>query len=124
MEEQMDMGMAPELETVEVEAPAAETQNTQQLPTGDLVDFIREHPGLDARTIAPEVWQAVKQGDTLSRAYDRHELRQLRQSNLQLQRQLGMAQARNAVRQQSLGSMRSTGGGQAADSFLTGFNEE
>lgn len=134
MEEELEMGLEPEMEQAEMPATASPAVPTaavepaappvRRLEDRELLEFAVDHPGLDARTIAPEVWQAVRRGDSLTKAYDRHELRQLRQSNQQLQRQLGLAQSRNAVRQRSLGSMRSAGGGQSTDSFLNGFNED
>ena len=120
MEETMEISVDTAMET---ETEAAEPA-VMPLPEADLIEFVREHPGLDARTIPQEVWQAVKGGESLSRAYGRHELQQLRESNRQLQRQLGLEQARAAARSRSLGSMRSAGGSHAADSFLAGFNDE
>ena len=128
MEEMMEMTMEPAAALSAAEPELAEPVPAEPaapaLPEQDLIEFVREHPGLDAKAIPQHVWQAVKQGDSLSRAYGRHELRQLRESNRQLQRQLGLAQAQNAARQRSLGSLRSAGGSHAADSFLAGFNDE
>ena len=112
MEEQVEMQQEPA-----VEEPAA-------LPEQDLIDFVRAHPGLDARTIPNQVWTAVKNGEKLAQAYDRHELQQLRQSNRQLQHRLGLLQSGADNRRNALGSMRSAGGFRAADSFLEGFNED
>lgn len=123
MEETMEMTMEPAAEPGFEETDPMGPEPAP-LPEQDLIEFVREHPGLDARTIPQQVWQAVKQGDSLSRAYGRHELQQLRESNRQLQRQLGLEQARAAARSRSLGSMRSAGGSHAADSFLAGFNDE
>ena len=113
MEEQMDMMMEP----------AAEGSTAPELPEQDLVDFVREHPGLDAATIPNQVWAAVRNGENLSRAYDRHELQMLRSSNQRLQKELGSLQRSHAVRHSSPGSMRSVGGTGPADSFLAGFND-
>ena len=119
MEEQMDMIVEPAVETAPAEAPAV-----PELPEQDLIDFVREHPGLDAATIPGHVWDAVRKGENLSRAYDRHELQQLRSSNLRLQKELGSMQRSHAIRRSNPGSMRSAGGTGTADSFLAGFNDE
>lgn len=109
---------------VEVQQETAAEPAAATLPEQDLVDFVRAHPGLDANTIPSQVWEAVKNGEKLAHAYDRHELQQLRQSNSQLQHRLGMMQSGADNRRNALGSMRSAGGFRAADSFLEGFNED
>ena len=120
MEETMELSAEAADQAAAVESePAA-----PMLPEQDLIDFVRDHPGLDAKTIPQQVWQEVRQGDSLSRAYGRHEVRQLREQNRQLQHQLGLEQFRHAAGSRSLGSMRSVGGNYAADSFLAGFNED
>lgn len=127
MEEHMEHTMEPAAEAAEAQdmpMEAAEPAAAGGLQEDDLIAFVQEHPGLDAKTIPGSVWEAVKKGDTLSRAYGRHELQQLRANNQQLQRQLGLMQRAAAGRQQSLGSMRSIGSSRAADSFLAGFNDE
>ena len=127
MEETMELPMEAAAELSAAEQESAEFTSepaVMPLPEQDLIEFVREYPGLDAKTIPQHVWQAVKQGDSLSRAYGRHELQQLRHQNQQLQHQLGLEQARAAARNRSLGSMRSAGGGHVADSFLAGFNED
>lgn len=121
MEETMEMTMEP---AEEMSAAPQEEPASGGLQENDLMEFVREHPGLDARTIPTAVWDAVKQGDTLSRAYGRHEMQQLRSQNQQLHRQLGELQRAGDARGRSLGSMRSAGAGWTTDSFLAGFNEE
>lgn len=118
MEQQMEMQQA------EVQQPAVEEPAAAELPEQDLIDFVRAHPGLDARAVPGQVWEAVRNGEKLAHAYDRHELQQLRQSNRQLQHRLGLMQSGADNRRNALGSMRSAGGFRAADSFLEGFNEE
>ena len=113
-----NMEQQVEIQQETVEEPAA------ALPEQDLIDFVRAHPGLDARTIPNQVWAAVKNGEKLAQAYDRHELQQLRQDNRQLQHRLGLLQSGADNRRNALGSVRSAGGFRAADSFLEGFNEE
>ena len=127
MEEIMELPMEAAADMPSAEPDTAEFVSepaVMPLPEQDLIDFVREYPGLDAATIPQHVWQAVKQGDSLTRAYGRHELQQLRQQNQRLQHQLGLEQARTAARNRSLGSMRSAGGSHVADSFLAGFNED
>lgn len=130
MEEELELEQGTALPE---EAPLLEETSAMELPTEpavrplqeqELLEFAKDHPEVDAWSISPEVWSAVRRGDSLTKAFDRHELRQLRQSNQELQRQLGMERTRNTVRQRSLGSMHSTGGGQSTDSFLNGFNED
>ncbi len=116
MEQQVEMQQETAVEAAEPSAA--------ELPEQDLIDFVRAHPGLDARTIPGQVWDAVKNGEKLAHAYDRHELQQLRQSNRQLQHRLGLMQSGADNRRNALGSMRSSGGFRAADSFLQGFNED
>lgn len=113
-----NMEQQVEMQQEAVEQPAAE------LPQQELMDFVRAHPGLDAREIPNQVWEAVRSGEKLAHAYDRHELQQLRQSNRQLQHRLGLLQSGADNRRNALGSMRSAGGIRAADSFLDGFNED
>lgn len=123
----MDETMERNMETMETpvvpEEPAAEPE-CRELPEEELLEFVREYPDLDAAAIPGHVWEAVKNGESLSRAYGRHELQTLRESNRQLQEQLGMLRSQADSRQRSLGSMRSAGGVGTADSFLAGFNAE
>ncbi len=89
----------------------------------DMQDFVRQYPGLDPRSIPDTVWEAVRRGETLTGAYGRHELSQLRADNARMRRQLDMLSTQSRSRENSLGSMRSAGGGQSADGFLLGFEE-
>ena len=116
MEEQEEVQQDAAVEAAE---PAA-----AELPEQDLVEFVRAHPGLDAGSIPNEVWAAVKNGEKLTQAYDRHELQQLRQSNRQLQHRLDLLRSGADNRRNAPGSMRSAGGFRAADSFLEGFNDD
>lgn len=115
MEEQMELTLEPAAEV---------SQEPAALPEGDLVEFVQAYPGLRSETIPQSVWDQVKRGEKLTHAYGRHEVRQLRASNQQLQRQLGLLRRDAEARQRALGSMRSAGSGRMADSFLTGFNDE
>ena len=98
---------------VQTEAPAQ-----RELEEQELVDFVREYPGVD--NLPEPVIRAVRQGQNLSHAYGRHEVQQLRQTNAKLQQQLERLQNLSG----GVGSLRSTGGDRSADSFLMGFNED
>ena len=123
MEETLELTMEA-METPEVQEEPAMELACRELPEEELLEFVREHPDLDAATIPGHVWEAVKNGESLSRAYGRHEVQTLRENNRQLQEQLGLLHSQANSRQRSLGSMRSAGGVGAADSFLAGFNAE
>ena len=89
----------------------------------ELLDFVRQYPGLDPRSIPNSVWEAVRGGETLMNAYGRHELQQLRSDNRRMREQLGVLSSRAGSRENSLGSMRSSGSARAADGFLLGFDQ-
>ncbi len=125
MEEQGEVKKMENMEQqVEMQQETVEQPAAAELPQQDLIDFVRAHPGLDARSIPNQVWDAVRSGEKLAHAYDRHELQQLRQSNRQLQHRIGLLQSGADNRRNALGSMRSAGGLRTADSFLEGFNED
>jgi len=109
------------MEENRVAAPMeVQSQPVRELPEQEYVDFVREYPNV--HSLPEPVIQAMKQGQTMSHAYGRHEVRQLRAANQQLQAQLNRMQAERQER--GIGSLRSTGGDRMTDSFLMGFNEE
>ena len=105
------------------EAPEEPAEELQPLQEQDLQEFIRQYPGLDPRSIPTSVWEAVRGGETLMHAYGRHELQQLRSDNQRMRQQLDVLGGRARSRENSLGSMRSSGGAKAADGFLMGFDQ-
>ena len=123
MEESMELTMETGSDP-DMEGAMAAAGPSRELDNQELVEFIREYPDLDAKSIPSHVWKAVQDGESLSRAYGRHERQSLRQTNRQLQQQLSVLQHRADSRNRSLGSMHSAGGFGMADSFLAGFNEE
>lgn len=105
------------------EMPEEAEDAYRPLQEQDLQDFVRQYPGLDPRSIPTSVWEAVRGGETLMHAYGRHELQQLRADNQRMRQQLDVLGSRARSRENSLGSMRSSGGAKAADGFLMGFDQ-
>ena len=79
-------------------------QQQAQARKQDIEAFYQSYPGVDPKSIPPEVWGAVRGGDTLTNAYTRWE-------NKRLQAELAAARQNKANRDKTPGSL----GGDTAD---------
>lgn len=79
--------------------------------------FVRQHPEVDPQEIPPQVWEAVRQGETLGEAYAGYEAGQLRA-------QLAALKKDRENRSRSTGSRTAAGMGDGGDGFLEGFSGE
>lgn len=108
------------LEAYETREQQAQAQQNaaQERMQREFRDFVQRYPGVDAKTIPNEVWQDVRNGETLVNAYGKHEMNQLKAENQRLQQQLA-ARAQNIKnKQNSLGSMQSGSATPKTDTFL------
>lgn len=112
-----------EPETPAEELPAEAPAPCSPLQEQDMQDFVRQYPGLDPKTIPASVWEAVRRGETLTGAYGRHEMHRLRADNERMRQQLDVLSSNARSRENSLGSMRSSGAARATDGFLLGFDQ-
>ena len=79
-------------------------QQQAQARKQDIEAFYQSYPGVDPKSIPPEVWGAVRRGDTLTNAYTRWE-------NKRLQAELAAERQNKANRDKTPGSL----GGDTAD---------
>lgn len=105
------------------ETPEETGETFRPLQEQDMLEFVRQYPGLDPRSIPTSVWDAVRGGETLMGAYGRHELQQLRADNARMRQQMEVLSGHARSRENSLGSVRSSGAARAADGFLLGFEQ-
>ncbi len=105
------------------EVPVQEAPALRPLEEGEILDFVRQYPGVEPAKIPQSVWQAVRDGQPLSHAYGSHVMEQLRADNESLRREMEILRNNDRNRQASLGSMHSSGAGRAADGFLLGFDQ-
>lgn len=93
-----------EAETEAAQAAARENQRSaaESRMKADITEFLQEHPDVKPTEIPREVWDMVRSGSSLTRAYDRYTINQLRIAN-------AAAKQRSANAAKSTGSMRSAG---------------
>lgn len=93
-----------EAETEAAQAAQRESQRgaAETRMKADIQEFLQEHPDVKPTEIPKEVWDMVRSGSSLTRAYDRHTINQLRLAN-------AAARQRGANAARSTGSMRSAG---------------
>ena len=108
------------------EEEAARQQSAEARKNRDLNDFRAQFPEAAAKpeSIPQEVWNAVRNGQTLTSAYGRWALEQSRAEVAQLKEQQRSDKANQENRQRTTGSMGSTGSDlKTSDPFLEGWNE-
>lgn len=87
----------------------------------EIRQFLREFPEVRPEEIGREVWEGVRQGDSLSGSYRRWQARQLREENLRLRARLAADETNRDNRRRSVGSQRSSGRCGGRDAFLEAF---
>lgn len=94
----------------------------EQRRANDIADFSRHFKDAAAspETIPPEVWEGVRQGDSLSLAYAMHSLTGANERISQLEQQLHAVQQNQKNEERSTGSMNSAGAAErrSNDPFL------
>lgn len=100
----------------------AEKQQAQQgkelARQQDIERFLKLYKDVDPNTIPKEVWDDVRNGETLVSAYGRYENRQLAESNRKLQESLNALKQNEKNKQKSIGSAKTEGKETAKDPFL------
>ena len=120
-------------ETVKLRYEANKKQATQKM----YERFSNKFPDVKADAIPPEVWQAVKEGEDLSKAYESHikestlneknsELSQLRKQIEELEKKLTVKTTNDKVKKKAVVKPTATNGNDTTDGddFLTGFFEK
>lgn len=93
---------------------AAEQRRIQD----SMARFVQEHPGLDAKEIPSEVWEAVAAGKDMSDAYAIHEAKLLRETLAERDREI------ETLRQNKNNQARSTGSQTTAGSRKSSEDDE
>ena len=100
----------------------AEKQQAQQgkelARQQDIERFLKLYKDVDPNTIPKEVWDDVRNGETLVSAYGRYENRQLAESNRKLQESINALKQNEKNKQKSIGSAKTEGKETAKDPFL------
>lgn len=92
-------------------------QEQEQARQQDIERFLKLYKDVDPNTIPKEVWDDVRNGETLVSAYGRYENRQLAESNRKLQESINALKQNEKNKQKSIGSAK-TEGKETRDPFL------
>lgn len=104
--------------TEKADAEKQQAQQGQELARQqDIERFLKLYKDVDPNTIPKEVWDDVRNGETLVSAYGRYENRQLAESNRKLQESLNALKQNEKNKQKSIGSAK-TEGKETRDPFL------
>lgn len=93
-------------------------QEQEQARQQDIERFLKIYKDVDPNTIPKEVWDDVRNGETLVFAYGRYENRQLAESNRKLQESINALKQNEKNKQKSIGSAKTEGKETAKDPFL------
>ena len=105
--------------TEKADAEKQQAQQGQELARQqDIERFLKLYKDVDPNTIPKEVWDDVRNGETLVSAYGRHENRQLAESNRKLQESINALKQNEKNKQKSIGSAKTEGKETAKDPFL------
>lgn len=105
--------------TEKADAEKQQAQQGQELARQqDIERFLKIYKDVDPNTIPKEVWDDVRNGETLVSAYGRYENRQLAESNRKLQESLNALKQNEKNKQKSIGSAKTEGKETAKDPFL------
>ncbi len=105
--------------TEKADAEKQQAQQGQELARQqDIERFLKLYKDVDPNTIPKEVWDDVRNGETLVSAYGRYENRQLAESNRKLQESLNALKQNEKNKQKSIGSAKTEGKETAKDPFL------
>ena len=104
--------------TEKADAEKQQAQQGQELARQqDIERFLKLYKDVDPNTIPKEVWDDVRNGETLVSAYGRDENRQLAESNRKLHESLNALRQNEKNKQKSIGSAK-TEGKETRDPFL------
>ena len=105
--------------TEKADAEKQQAQQEQELARQqDIERFLKLYKDVDPNTIPKEVWDDVRNGETLVSAYGRYENRQLAESNRKLQESINALKQNEKNKQKSIGSAKTEGKETAKDPFL------
>lgn len=93
-------------------------QEQEQARQQDIDRFLKLYKNVDPGQIPKEVWDDVRNGETLVSAYGRYENRQLAESNRKLQESINALKQNEKNKQKSIGSAKTEGKETAKDQFL------
>lgn len=93
-------------------------QEQEQARQQDIERFLKLYKDVDPNTIPKEVWDDVRNGETLVSAYGRYENRQLAESNRKLQESINALKQNEKNKKKSIGSAKTEGKETAKDPFL------
>lgn len=104
--------------TEKADAEKQQAQQGQEIARQqDIERFLKLYKDVDPNTIPKEVWDDVRNGETLVSAYGRYENRQLAESNRKLQESINALKQNEKNKQKSIGSAK-TEGKETRDPFL------
>lgn len=92
-------------------------QEQEQARQQDIDRFLKIYKEVDPGNIPQEVWDDVRNGETLVSAYGRYENRQLAESNRKLQESINALKQNEKNKQKSIGSAKTEGKETARDLF-------
>lgn len=105
--------------TEKADAEKQQAQQGQELARQqDIERFLKLYKDVDPNTIPKEVWDDVRNGETLVSAYGRYENRQLAESNRKLQESINALKQNEKNKQKSIGSAKTEGKETVKDPFL------
>lgn len=105
--------------TEQLEAAKNKGKQEQELARQqDIERFLKVYKDVDPGQIPKEVWDDVRNGETLVSAYGRYENRQLAESNRKLQESINALKQNEKNKQKSIGSAKTEGKETAKDPFL------
>lgn len=105
--------------TEKADAEKQQAQQGQELARQqDIERFLKLYKDVDPNTIPKEVWDDVRNGETLVSAYGRYENRQLAETNRKLQESINALKQNEKNKQKSIGSAKTEGKETAKDPFL------
>ena len=93
-------------------------QEQEQARQQDIERFLKLYKDVDPGQIPKEVWDDVRNGETLVSAYGRYENRQLAENNRKLQESINAMKQNEKNKQKSIGSAKTEGKETAKDPFL------
>lgn len=96
-------------------------EDRQTAQKQDIERFLKTYKDVDPNTIPKEVWDEVRNGETLVAAYGRYENRKLAEDNKKLQESINAMKQNEKNRKKSIGSVRTEGKESAKDPFLSYF---
>ncbi len=115
--------VAPQTDPSEM-SETLRTERRRLAQERELAAFIRAFPDVNANDIPPQVWEAVRNGESLLDAYRRFEFQQLRRDNRLLRERLEREAWSRRNRERSAGSQRSAGSTRALSEWERAWYDE